>query len=357
MKCPLHLGYNPNRAATIMQADRPPTVRLAGQFFSLSSPCSTGRPANHRACFQLCAPHAFFSILPAVRRQESCGRARFHLFSLYSSLGLGEPPHGLRSYRAVGEDLLPGRRLEAGRSRKAANRYKEPSRSLSLSSSALSVEVAGSFIRLTPSSHRRRSFPFLLTDIPSYYTILDRQAVRTPEYSEKQETGNRRRRSRRLGTSLVGVAIAISKKVGEMAESCSSKKSSGPGPIQAGLDYIAKNHLWVLALLVVPISLAYDLLWFIRLRVSFDLLGGAFGGDKRKEHLGRVADVQRQVRQWGQEGRQKKVSKQGKNDEGRRARVQETVLLLLLRSFVTWPGKFLVMHYETKAFRSTSYDS
>ena len=43
----------------------------------------------------------------------------------------------------------------------------------------------------------------------------------------------------------------------------SGKAPKSKGFFEDPLDYVAKNHLWVLAMIVVPVSLAYDVFdWF-----------------------------------------------------------------------------------------------
>ena len=62
------------------------------------------------------------------------------------------------------------------------------------------------------------------------------------------------------------------------------------GGLARFLNYVAKHHLWVFALLIIPVSLIYDCLWYVRLRISYLVSSG------QKNHDQRVADVQRQVR-------------------------------------------------------------
>jgi len=67
------------------------------------------------------------------------------------------------------------------------------------------------------------------------------------------------------------------------------------------LEYLVQNHLWMFAIWLVPLSVVYDVFCYIRTRLNFLL---SSGGDQR-EHEERVADVQRQVRKWRQEGSRK----------------------------------------------------
>ena len=67
-------------------------------------------------------------------------------------------------------------------------------------------------------------------------------------------------------------------------------KKSEYGAVSRFLDYVTQNHLWVFALMVIPVSLIYDFMWFVRLRLSYLFATG------QKNHEERVADIQRQVR-------------------------------------------------------------
>ena len=49
------------------------------------------------------------------------------------------------------------------------------------------------------------------------------------------------------------------------------EKNKPIGPVAKFLNYIGHKHLWLIALIVLPMSLFYDLMWFIRLGYNIQL--------------------------------------------------------------------------------------
>ncbi len=90
------------------------------------------------------------------------------------------------------------------------------------------------------------------------------------------------------------------------------------------LESLAKNHLWLFAIWIVPLSVLYDVYWYFRTRqVELSVGAGCPKGSVRPcnspspfrfvfafrapsaKHEDKVRDVQRQVRQWRAEGAKK----------------------------------------------------
>ena len=83
------------------------------------------------------------------------------------------------------------------------------------------------------------------------------------------------------------------------------------------LEYLVQNHLWIFAIWIVPLSVAYDIVWYIRTRWGMGIcvfhallllfidkikplfrLTFALTSKKEVRHEDKVKDVQKQVRSY-----------------------------------------------------------
>ncbi len=86
---------------------------------------------------------------------------------------------------------------------------------------------------------------------------------------------------------------------------------SSPSPSSSSwLEHIIVHYRWAFVLLLLPVSLAYDVLYYARSAVVF-WLNSAPG-----RHGQKVAEVQRQVRRWREEGDHRKMCTARPGEEG-----------------------------------------
>ena len=62
------------------------------------------------------------------------------------------------------------------------------------------------------------------------------------------------------------------------------------------LYYLMTNHMWIFAVIIVPISLVYDLYTYILIQLNFYL------GASTAKHDEKVANVQEQIEAWKASG-------------------------------------------------------